>query len=146
MYTMKQAQKVSCKTKETAPVTNDEWIITRDMQDAINDKETLQTAHRIRENGKNRKFNIHDNGALNGSIFCSDCGSKLHFKSTTRLNDKTGCYMCGYNLCSSHYIRRCDLEAAFLADNRRVTTFANVMSCESRLQATKKKRTVRNGS
>jgi hypothetical protein len=121
-------KKVSYKTKETASVPKDEWIITRDTQDAIIDEETWQTAHRIRESGRKRKVNIYDKGALNGLIFCSDCGSKLYFKPTTRLKDKTGCYMCGYNLhyklCSTHYIRRCDLEAAVLADIRRVTAFA----------------------
>ena len=121
-------KKVSYKTKETAAVPEDEWIITKDTQDAIIDEETWQTAHRIRENGRRRKINIYEKGALNGLIFCSDCGSKLYFKPTPRLADKTGCYMCGYNLhyklCSTHYIRRYDLESIVIADIRRVTAFA----------------------
>lgn len=121
-------EKVSYKNKKSVENPKEDWIVTRDTQEAIIDEETWQTAHRIRESGRKRKVNVYDKGPLNGLIFCSDCNSKLYFKPTPRLKEKSGAFMCGYNLhyklCSTHYIRRSDLEAVVLADLRRVTAFA----------------------
>ena len=130
-------QSVSYKTRKSEPRPKEDWIITRDTQEPIVDEETWQTAHRIRENGRRRKVNVYDKGALNGMIFCDKCGSKLYFKPTPRLKDTGGCYMCGYHLhyykqklCTPHYIRRPDLEAVVLADIRRVTAYAQAHEAE----------------
>lgn len=92
---------------------------------AIIDEETWQTAHRIRESGRRRKVEAHDKGPLNGLLYCETCGNKLYFKPTPRLKSHHGCYMCGYylhyKLCSTHYIRRDDLEAVVLAQLRKIT-------------------------
>jgi hypothetical protein len=124
-------EKVSYKTKKSVQVPEEDWIITRDTQDAIIDEETFQTAKRMRDNGRRRKKVVHDKGPLNGLIFCPDCGSKLYFKPTPRLKEANGAFMCGYHLhykaqafCSTHYVRRADLEQAVLADLHRVTAFA----------------------
>ncbi len=127
-------EKVSYKNKKSVEIPEEDWIITRNTQEAIIDEETWQTAHRIRESGRKRKVFVYDKGPLNGLIFCSDCGSKLYFKPTPRLKEKSGAFMCGYNLhyklCSTHYIRRSDLEAVVLADLRRVTAFAKKHEAE----------------
>jgi len=124
-------QSESCKTSKTVKVPESEWIITRNTQPAIIDEETWQTVKRVRDSGRRRKVNIHDKGPLNGLIYCDSCGSKLYFKPTPRLKDHGGCYMCGYylhytkmNLCTTHYIRRSDLEEVVLARLRMVTDFA----------------------
>ena len=121
-------EKVSYKNKKSVPVPESDWIITRDTQDAIIDEETWQTAHRIRESGRRRKVEAHDKGPLNGLLYCETCGNKLYFKPTPRLKTHNGCYMCGYylhyKLCTTHYIRRDDLEAVVLAQLRKITAFA----------------------
>ncbi len=82
----------------------------------------------IRESGRHRKINVHDKGPLNGLLYCDTCGNKLYFKPTPRLKSPCGCYMCGYNLhyklCSTHYIRRDDLDTVVLTHLRKVTAFA----------------------
>ena len=120
--------KVSYKNKKKIQVPESERIITRDTQEAIIDEETWQIAHRIRESGRHRKVIVHDKGPLNGLIYCDTCGNKLYFKPTPRLKSPCGCYMCGYNLhyklCSTHYIRRDDLDTVVLTHLRTVTAFA----------------------
>jgi hypothetical protein len=121
-------EKVSYKNKKSVKVPESDWIVTRDTQEAIIDEETWQTAHRIRESGRHKKVRVYDKSPLNGMIYCDACGNKLYFKPTPRLKSHGGCYMCGYHLhyklCSSHYIRRDDLDAAVLAHLRKVTAFA----------------------
>lgn len=86
-------EKISYKNRKSVEVPEDQWIITRDTQEAIVDEETWQTAHRIRESGRKRKVRLYDKGPLNGLIYCSDCNSKLYFKPTNKNKDKNGCYM-----------------------------------------------------
>lgn len=121
-------EKVSYKNKKSVRVPESDWIVTRDTQESIIDEETWQTAHRIRESGRHKKVNIYDKSPLNGLIYCDSCGNKLYFKPTPRLKSHGGCYMCGYHLhyklCSSHYIRRDDLDSVVLAKLRKVTAFA----------------------
>ena len=121
-------EKVSYKNKKSVQNPENDWIITRDTQDAIIDEETWQVAHRIRESGRHRKVIVHEKSPLNGLIYCDTCGNKLYFKPTPRSKSRNGCYMCGYNLhyklCSTHYIRRDDLDAMVLAHLRKVTAFA----------------------
>lgn len=121
-------EKVSYKNRKSVPLPQSDWIITRDTQEVIIDEETWQTAHRIRESGRRRKVVVHDKGPLNGQLYCDTCGNKLYFKPTPRLRSHNGCYMCGYylhyKLCTTHYIRRDDLEAVVLTQLRKVTAFA----------------------
>lgn len=121
-------EKVSYKNRKSVPLPQSDWIITRDTQEVIIDEETWQTAHRIRESGRRRKVVVHDKGPLNGLLYCDTCGNKLYFKPTPRLRSHNGCYMCGYylhyKLCTTHYIRRDDLEAVVLTQLRKVTAFA----------------------
>ncbi|MDD2542204.1 MAG: recombinase family protein [Desulfuromonadaceae bacterium] len=123
-----RSEKVSYKNKKKVQVPENEWIITRDTQEAIIDEETWQIAHRVRESGRHRKVNVYDKGPLNGLLYCDICGNKLYFKPTPKLKSHGGCYMCGYNLhyklCSTHYIRRDDLDTVVLTNLRKVTAFA----------------------
>ena len=80
-----------------------------------------------RESGRRRKENVWDKGPLNGFLYCPDCGSKLYFNHPSRLKT-SGTYMCGYYLhykkCSTHYIRRDELDAAVLERLREDCTYA----------------------
>jgi len=140
-------ENISYKNKKSVPIPEHDWIITRDTQEAIIDEETWQTAHRIRESGRKKKMIMHDKGPLNGLLFCDTCQNKLYFKPTPRLKKHDGCYMCGYhlhyNLCSTHYIRRDDLEAVVLAQLRKITAFAK--SHEDQFVKMVERKTRRNG-
>lgn len=71
---------------------------------------------------------------MNAHTYNRKCGNKLYFKPTLRLKTHGGCYMCGYHLhyklCSSHYIKRDDLDAVVLANLRKVTAFAKEHEAE----------------
>ena len=108
---------------------NDEadWIITKNTQPAIIEEETWQTVHKMRESGRRRKEHVWDKGPLNGFLYCPDCGSKLYFNHPTRLKT-SGTYICGYYMhykkCTTHYIRRDELEPAVLAQLRADCAYA----------------------
>lgn len=118
---------ISYKTHKS--VLNDEadWIVTKNTQPAIIEEETWQTVHKMRESGRRRKENVWDKGPLNGFLYCPDCGSKLYFNHPTRLKT-SGTYMCGYYMhykkCTTHYIRRDELEPAVLAQLRADCAYA----------------------
>lgn len=120
-------KRVSYKTRKSVPNPEEEWIITKNTQDPIIDEETWQTIHKIRESGRRRKKQVWEKGPLNGFLYCSDCGRKLYFSYITRLKT-SGAYMCGnyrqYKMCSSHYIRRDELESAVLSQLRADCAFA----------------------
>ena len=118
---------VSYKTHKS--VLNDEtdWIITRDTQAPIIEEEIWKTVHKMRESGRRRKEHVWDKGPLNGFLYCPDCGSKLYFSHPSRLKT-SGTYMCGYYMhykkCTTHYIRRDELEPVVLAQLRTDCAFA----------------------
>lgn len=124
-----RTESVSYKSKKHAPIPKADWIITHNTQEPIVDEDTWQTARRIREQqGRRRPAVIHDKGPLNGFLFCSDCGNRLHFHFSSRLKNTNGTFSCSYNtsyrLCSPHYIQRGVVEAAVLDNLRTVTSMA----------------------
>ena len=129
-YKWKSPSYKSHKSKKTS---EDEWLITKDTQAAIIDEETWQTVHKMRESGRRRKQNVWDKGPLNSFLYCPDCGSKLYFSHPYRLKT-SGVYMCGYFLhykkCTSHYIRRNELEPAVLAQLKADCAFAKEHEAE----------------
>ena len=124
---------ISYKTHKTTLNDEADWIITKNTQAPIIDEETWQTVHKMRESGRRRKEHAWDKGPLNGFLYCPDCGSKLYFNHPTRLRT-SGTYMCGYYLhykkCSTHYIRRDELEPAVLARLRIDCEFAREHEAE----------------
>lgn len=124
-----RTESVSYKSNKHAAIPKEDWIITRKTQEPIVDEDTWQTAHRIREQqGRRRPAVTHDKGPLNGFLFCSDCGNRLHFHFSSHLKNTNGtfscCYHTGYHLCSPHYIQRGVVEAAVLNNLRIVTSMA----------------------
>jgi len=124
---------ISYKTHKTTLNDEADWIITKDTQAPIIDEETWQAVHKIRESGRRRKVHNWDKGPLNGFLYCPDCGSKLYFNHPTRLKT-VGTYMCGYYMhykkCTTHYIRRDELEPAVLARLRADCAFAREHEAE----------------
>ena len=93
------------KTRYYRPV--DEWLIIEGHHEPIIDKDTFDTAQRLRNN--NRRIRVAkdgDVGVLSGSIFCKDCGSSLRKHHTS--------YCCSaYALGGAHRInnRRCTIHS-----------------------------------
>lgn len=118
----------SYKSKKHIRIPREEWIITRDTQPLIIDEDTWQTAHRIRESGRQRVSKIYDKGPLNGFLFCGDCHNKLHFHACERLKRTNGYFDChyhtAYHLCSRHYIHRNVVEEAVLKNLQAITSEA----------------------
>ena len=124
---------ISYKTHKTTLNDEADWIITKNTQAPIIDEETWQAVHKMRESGRRRKEHVWDKGPLNGFLYCPDCGSKLYFNHPTRLKT-VGTYMCGYYMhykkCTTHYIRRDELEPAVLARLRADCAFAREHEAE----------------
>ena len=118
---------ISYKTHKTTLNDEADWIITKNTQAPIVDEDTWQAVHKMRESGRRRKEHVWDKGPLNGFLYCPDSGSKLYFSHPSRLKT-SGTYLCGYYLhykkCSTHYIRRDELEPAVLAQLRKDCAFA----------------------
>jgi len=124
----------SYKDKRVIDKPQEEWIITRDTQPWIVEEETWQTAQRIRDNGKRRYTRLGEMGPLNGLIYCSDCGAKLHISRSQSIKPTNEYYSCSRYRnkfeCSSHRISRVALEQLVLEDIRRVTAFAKEREAE----------------
>jgi len=125
----------SYKDKRVIDKPQEEWIITKDTQPPIVDEETWHTAQRIRENGKRRPNRLGEMGPLNGLIYCSDCGAKLHITRGQSIKPTNEYYSCSLyknklSGCTSHRITRVALEQLILEDIRRVTAFAKEREAE----------------
>ena len=118
---------VSYKTHKTVLNPEKEWIITKNTQAPIIEEDMWQIVHKIREKGRRKKKHVWDKGPLNGFLYCPDCGSKLYYNHPSRLKTN-GTYMCGYYMhykkCTTHYIRRDELDPAVLAQLQRDCAFA----------------------
>jgi len=124
----------SYKDKRVIDKPQDEWIITKDTQPPIIEEETWQTVQHLREKGKRRPTRMGEMGPLNGLIYCSDCGAKLHITRAQSMKPASEYYSCSryknkFN-CTSHRITRVAIERLVLEDLRRVTAFAKERETE----------------
>jgi len=124
----------SYKDKRVIVKPQDEWIITKDTQPPIVDEETWQSVQRLREKGKRRPTRLGEMGPLNGLIYCSDCGAKLHISRAQSIKQESEFYSCSRYRnrigCTSHRISRTAIEQLVLEDLRRITTFAKEREME----------------
>ena len=125
----------SYKDKRVIDKPQDEWIITENTQEPIVDEETWQSVQQLREKGKRRYTSRGEMGPLNGLIYCSDCGSKLHIARAQTIKPTNEYYSCSkyknkLTGCTSHRITRVALEHLVLEDLRRVTAFAKEREAE----------------
>ena len=114
----------------------EDWIIHENAHPAIIDSGTWETVQRIRANRRQVKRKTYDKGALEGSIYCLDCGDRLYAKRNSRTNpDGTVRNYCYYvcknsrtysdnSCCTPHSIQREALEAVVLQDLQRVIRLA----------------------
>lgn len=114
----------------------EEWIIHENAHPAIIDSGTWETVQRIRANRRQVQRKTYDKGALEGIIYCLDCGNRLYAKRSSWTNPdgtiRNYCYyVCknsrtfsDYLSCTPHSIQREALEAVVLQDLQRVIRLA----------------------
>ncbi len=115
----------------------EEWIIHENAHPAIIDTETWETVQHIRSN-RRQVTRTYEKGALEGVIFCLDCGERLYAKRNSRPN-KDGsvreyCYYICKNsrtytdlpTCTSHSIMRSNIEDVVLKDLQWVVKLAKM--------------------
>lgn len=113
----------------------EEWSIHENAHEAIIDKDTFETVQRLRQ-GRRRLAKAGDYGVLNGMLFCNECGGRMHLKRQVKTG-KDGVthtynyYVCRnsrshtqYVTCTSHAIKREELELAVLSRIQSITAFA----------------------
>jgi hypothetical protein len=86
--------------------------------------ETFAVVQHIR-NGRRRPTKLGDRGALNGRLYCEDCGEKLHIKRRASgekaayvyyICHRSRSYTEGRGDCTPHSIRKEVIEQLVLAD------------------------------
>jgi DNA invertase Pin-like site-specific DNA recombinase len=99
----------SYKLKKRIPNDEKDMFILEDTQEAIVPKVVWDRVQELRKN-KRRPVKAQRQGLFSGLLFCSDCGSKLHFATCKSFDGKQDHYVCaqyksGRGDCSAHYIR-----------------------------------------
>lgn len=116
----------SYKFKKRIPTPDDELVIFRDTQEAIVSEEQWQRVQELRKN-KRRPTKAERQGLFAGLLYCSDCGSKLHFATCKNFDGRQDHYRCAMyksnrGKCSAHYIREDVLRTMVLSRIHAVTT------------------------
>jgi len=112
-----------------------EWITHDNAHLPIIDKETFETAKRLRAN-RRKPTVAGDLGVLNGLMVCEDCGGKLHLKRQIKkgkggIRLEYNYYKCRnarqfseFATCFCHAIKREPLEQLVLEDIQRIVSLA----------------------
>lgn len=102
----------SFKDKTLVQVPKKEWIITRNVHDAIIDKELFNKVQTLLQMKPKRRVIRHKH-LFKGKIRCNDCGRVMIYAVDKRRNNSSA-YVCstyrvhGVERCSSHFIRYSD--------------------------------------
>ena len=131
----------------------DEWIVHQNAHPRIIDDETWETVQRIRTSRRHVQRNTYEKSALEGTVYCLNCGERLYVKrSSLKNNDGTFRNYCYYvcrnsrtysdiPTCTPHSILRENLEAVVLQDLQRVMKLAKtdeLMFAEKLIAASQK--------
>lgn len=117
----------SYKLKKRIPNSEEDMVIIPDTQEAIVSREQWNRVQELRKN-KRRPTKAERQGLFSGLLFCSDCGSKLHFATCKSFDGKQDHYVCANyksnrGSCSAHYIREEVLQELVLERIRAVNKY-----------------------
>ncbi len=117
----------SYKLKKRIPNKTEDMFILENTQEAIISKEVYEKAKDLRK-VKRRVTKAGRQGLFSGLLYCSDCGSRLHFRTCKSFESKQDNYVCakyksGRGSCSAHYIREQVLEELVADRIRAVTSY-----------------------
>lgn len=132
---------ISVTVKKRKSLSTDSYIIIKNTHDAIITRETFDAAQQLI---KSRKIirpppNKH---LFSNILFCSDCGSGMHYKA-----NKKG-YVCGAydkrgkSCCTSHIVREAELKDAILADINMLIEQLNQQNSSEKVQRYIKKQEI----
>lgn len=81
-HTVNFKTKKHFKDKKSHYVSEDEWLIFEDTQEAIIDQETYDNVQRIRANVRRYPDGWGETHLLTGLMYCADCGAKMYVHRT----------------------------------------------------------------
>lgn len=120
----------SYKLKARLPNDPENWVVFKDVNEAIIDRATWERVQNKRKNIRKRKAFDGEVSLFSGLISCADCGSNMHFHFNQH-NHEIQFFICsnykgnrGGTCESTHYIRVDFLEQVVLGEIRRMTKFA----------------------
>lgn len=102
-----KSMRKSFKIKKRINVSQEEWQIVPNTQEAIIDCETWNLVQKIRQGRRRNVKHNHQIPVLSGHLFCADCGRKLYY---VKPPEQAEYYCCsGYrkrtHSCTGHHIR-----------------------------------------
>ena len=102
-----KSMRKSFKIKKRINVSQEEWQIVPNTQEAIIDCETWNLVQKIRQGRRRNVKHNHQIPVLSGHLFCADCGRKLYY---VKPPEQAEYYCCSgfrkrINSCTGHYIR-----------------------------------------
>ena len=120
----------SYKLKKRIENDRENWVIFRDVHEAIIERTVWEQVQQKRGKLRKRKTNDGDTCMFSGLLVCADCGKNLHFHFNQG-NPEIKYFNCSNykgnrGTCNStHYIRVDFLEQVVLGEIRRLTKFAS---------------------
>jgi len=128
--------KKSYKAKRTHQNERDKWIVTENTHEAIIDKQTWDRVQKLRQSTKRKQTAMGEMGALNGILYCSDCGRRLRIQRNVKNSYQY--YVCstymssrpGYRECSIHSTPRHFIEPLILGEIQRIAALARERESE----------------
>ncbi len=88
-------------------MSQEEWQIVPNTQEAIIDRETWNLVQKIRQGRRRNVKHNHQIPVLSGHLFCADCGRKLYYVKPPKQAEYYCCsgFRKRINSCTGHYIR-----------------------------------------
>ena len=123
-----KSYKKSYKSKKCIKLSQEDWLIFENTQEAIIDRQTFDTVQKIRQ-GRRRPTPMGEMNALSGMLYCADCGKRMYLCrcSTMKQAEYFNCSSYRKQLkrtCTSHQITVKAVEALLLKDLRMTIRFA----------------------
>lgn len=102
-----KSMRKSFKIKKRINVSQEEWQIVPNTQEAIIDCETWNLVQKIRQGRRRNVKHNHQIPVLSGHLFCADCGRKLYYVKPPKQAEYYCCsgFRKRINFCTGHYIR-----------------------------------------
>ena len=120
----------SYKNKKRIDNDRENWVIFKDVHEAIIDRAVWEQVQQKRRNVRKRRTNDGEHNMFSGLLVCADCGNNLHFHFNQGNPDikyfNCSNYKGNRGTCTStHYIRVDFLEQVVLGEIRRLTKFSS---------------------
>ena len=123
-----KTEKTSFRDKRRYLTPKDNWVIFENTQEAIIDKETFQTAQKLRKTCR-RSTSIGEANPLTGLLYCADCGARLYNERGKSKGGYKDIYTCSSyrkhtTTCTMHFIRTEVVRELILSALRSISEYA----------------------